>query len=84
MVQSSLGPLAQEKKKDKNTTLFQYVFKSCLQMQLSDLPFCLHLTQRSRDKNELEASPSIIVDLKPPVIIILYRLFLQLAYTQGF
>lgn len=53
-------------------------------MQLSDLPFCLHLMQRSRDRNELEASPSLVADLKPPVMIILYRVFCSLLTHRDF
>lgn len=40
--------------------------------------------QGSRDKNELEASPSLIADLKPPVMIILYRLICSLLTHRDF
>lgn len=40
--------------------------------------------QRSRDRNELEASPSLVADLKPPVMIILYRHFCSLLTHRDF
>lgn len=40
--------------------------------------------QGSTDKNELEASPSLIADLKSPVMIILYRLIYSLLTHRDF
>lgn len=71
------------------TILFQCAFISSnvpiyVQTQLSDLSFCLLLMQGSRHKNELEASPSLIADLKSPETITLYRLIYSLLTLRDF
>lgn len=40
--------------------------------------------QGNRDKNELKVSPSLIADLKSPIMIILYRLIYSLLTHSDF
>lgn len=81
--------ISSRKHKWNYTILFQCAFISSnvtvyAQTQLSDLSFCLLLMQGSRHKNELEASPSLIADLKSPVTITLYRLIYSLLTLRDF
>ena len=44
----------------------------------------VYFSCKEADKNELEASPSLIADLKSPVMIILYRLIYSLLTHRDF
>lgn len=81
--------ISSRKHMGNDTILSQCAFISSsmpvyVQTQLSDLSFCLLLMQGSRHKNELEASPSLIADLKSPVTITLYRLIYSLLTLKDF